>query len=138
MMQATLSNCDIELREDYSFNKKIKTYKKELVQVLINFIKNAKEMFEEKKSGSKIIFINEYIKNNNVILQICDNAGGIEQENIHRIFEPYFTTKDEKNGTGLGLYISKVIIEKHLNGTIKAFNKDQGACFEITLNFEKG
>ena len=137
MMQATLSNCNIELREDYSFNKKIKTYKKELVQVLINFIKNAKEMFEEKKSDSKIIFINEYIKNNNVILQICDNAGGIEQENIHRIFEPYFTTKDEKNGTGLGLYISKVIIEKHLNGTIKAFNKDQGACFEITLNFEK-
>jgi len=138
MMKATLHNQNIELQEYYRFNKKIKTYKKELVQVLINLIKNAQEILEEKNNDTKIIFINEYIKNNNVILQICDNAGGIQQENIHRIFEPYFTTKDEKNGTGLGLYISKVIVEKHLKGTIKAFNKNQGACFEITLKFEEG
>ena len=138
MMQATLHNNQIELQEHYSFNKKIKTYKKELVQVVINLIKNAQEILGEKNNNQKIIYINEDIKNNNVILQICDNAGGIGQENIHRIFEPYFTTKDEKNGTGLGLYISKVIVEKHLKGTIKAFNKDQGACFEITLNFEEG
>ena len=138
MMQATLHNNQIELQEHYSFNKKIKTYKKELVQVVINLIKNAQEILGEKNNNQKIIYISEDIKNNNVILQICDNAGGIGQENIHRIFEPYFTTKDEKNGTGLGLYISKVIVEKHLKGTIKAFNKDQGACFEITLNFEEG
>jgi PAS domain S-box-containing protein len=137
MMKATLGNHQIELFENYSSSKKIKIYKKELVQVLINLIKNSQEILVEKNSDIKIIFINEYIKNNNVILQICDNAGGIEQENIHKIFEPYFTTKDEKNGTGLGLYISKVIIEKHLKGTIKAFNKDQGACFEISLNFEE-
>jgi C4-dicarboxylate-specific signal transduction histidine kinase len=136
-MKATLGNHQIELFENYSSSKKIKIYKKELVQVLINLIKNSQEILVEKNSDIKIIFINEYIKNNNVILQICDNAGGIEQENIHKIFEPYFTTKDEKNGTGLGLYISKVIIEKHLKGTIKAFNKDQGACFEISLNFEE-
>ncbi len=137
MMKATLSNNSIEFIENYNSSKKIKTYKKELVQVLINLVKNSLEILVEKNSGRKIIFINEYIKNNNVILQICDNAGGVEQENINRIFEPYFTTKDEKNGTGLGLYISKVIIEQHLKGTITAFNKDQGACFEISLNFEE-
>lgn len=138
MMKATLSNNRIELRENYSSHKKIKTYKKELVQVLINLLKNSQEVLGEKNSDSKIINIHEYIKNNNVILQICDNAGGIDEENIHKIFEPYFTTKDEKNGTGLGLYISKVIIEQHLKGTIKAFNKDDGACLEITLNIEEG
>jgi PAS domain S-box-containing protein len=137
MMKATLSNHRIKLQENYSSNKKIKTYKKELEQVLINLIKNSQEILEENNKDRKIIFINEYIKNNNVILHVCDNAGGIEQKNIHRIFEPYFTTKDEKNGTGLGLYISKVIIEKHLLGTIEAFNKDEGACFEITLNWEE-
>lgn len=137
MMNATLQNCDIELIEEYKSNKQIKTYKKELVQVIINLLKNAKEILEEKNNDTKTISIKDYIKNNNVILEISDNAGGIKQKNIHKIFEPYFTTKDEKNGTGLGLYISKVIVEKHLKGTIRAFNKDQGACFEISLNFEE-
>lgn len=137
MMKATLTSHKIKLIENYSSNKKIKTYKKELVQVLINFVKNSQEILEEKKSNNKIIIINEYIKNNNVILQVCDNAGGIDQEHIRKIFEPYFTTKDSKNGTGLGLYISKVIVEQHLNGTIRAFNKDDGACLEITLNIKE-
>ena len=137
MMKATLGNHRIQLEENYTANKEIKTYKKELVQVIINLIKNSQEILQEKGPDTKIIFINEYIKNNNVILQICDNAGGIEEENINRIFEPYFTTKDEKNGTGLGLYISKVIVEKHLKGTINASNKDEGACFEIILSDEE-
>ena len=137
MMNATLINNEIQLVENYSSNKKIKTFNKEFVQVLINILKNAQEVLKEKHTGRRIIFINESIKDNKVILQVCDNAGGIEVENIDKIFEPYFTTKDEKNGTGLGLYISKVIVEKHLNGTIKAFNKNDGSCFEITINCEE-
>lgn len=137
MTNATLKNSGIELIENYSSNKKINTYKKEFIQVLINIIKNSQEILNDKNIPNKIIKIDEYIKNKNVILQICDNAGGIEEKNIRKIFEPYFTTKDEKNGTGLGLYICKVIVEKHLNGTITAFNKDKGACFQITLKPEE-
>jgi len=137
MMNATLMNTEIQLIENYLSDRKVKIYNKELVQVLINIIKNAQETLKEKDSGKKIIIINEYIENDKLILEICDNAGGIKKEYIEKIFEPYFTTKDEKNGTGLGLYISKVIVEKHLKGNIRAYNKDNGACFEIILNLDE-
>lgn len=136
VMNATLANNAITLIESYDGDDTIKTFKQELIQVFVNIIKNAQEILKEKNINDKTIYINEFIKNNNVIVQICDNAGGIEDENLTKIFEPYFSTKSEKNGTGLGLYICKVILEKHLNGTISAFNKDGGACFEIILNKE--
>jgi signal transduction histidine kinase len=68
-----------------------------------------------------------------IIFEIQDNAGGIPDEIIGHIFEPYFTTKSEKDGTGLGLYMSSIIIEKHLFGTIAVTNQDQGTKFTITL-----
>ena len=68
------------------------------------------------------------------IIEICDNGGGIDEKIINNIFEPYFSTKSEKTGTGLGLYMSKTIVEKHLNGKLIAKNnKIGGACFIITL-----
>ena len=67
-------------------------------------------------------------------LEVYDNAGGIEEEIIGKIFEPYYTTKGSLNGTGLGLYMSKMIIEEHLNGKISAINKDDGVSFLIELS----
>lgn len=133
----TLENNNIQLVEEYSSDVKIKTFSRELLQVFINIVKNAKEILIEKNVEKKVIKVKEYLKNDNVLIEISDNAGGIPPEIIENIFDPYFTTKNELAGTGLGLYMSKTIVEKHLNGTIRAYNKDDGACFEIIFKSYK-
>lgn len=117
------SDCDIE----------IKTYPRKLMQVLINIVKNAVDAFEISQSQIKTIRITAKEEEGQLVMECCDSAGGINAEVINRIFEPYFSTKSEKNGTGLGLYISKMIIEKHLKGSIHVVNQDKGACFTIEL-----
>lgn len=131
----SLENHDVHLRLDLDASLKITTYSRELMQVLINIIKNAKEALVEHNTSQKEISISAQTNEEELSLSICDNAGGIESTIMPKIFQPYFTTKDEKNGTGLGLYMSKTIIEKHLGGTITAFNKEDGVCFEIKLPY---
>ena len=130
-----LENSSIELVCEFNNGKKITTYSRELMQVLINILKNAKEALVEKREHKRKIFISIANNKNEVFIKICDNAGGIKEEIITKIFNPYFSTKDNANGTGLGLYMSKTIVEKHLNGVITAYNKDEGACFEIKLPY---
>jgi PAS domain S-box-containing protein len=125
------SNIDIVLEIDEDIE--IKTFRRELMQVLINIIKNAKEVFSEKDIENKEIKIKFFQTQDIISLKIEDNAGGIDEGIIDKIFHPYFTTKGEKNGTGLGLYMSKTIIEKHLKGSINAYNYKDGAVFDIEL-----
>ncbi len=125
------NNIDIVLNIDESI--KITTFSRELMQVFINIIKNAKETLIEKKIEFKSIYIDLFKDNTSVIIEISDNAGGVCESIIGKIFDPYFTTKGEKNGTGLGLYMSKTIIEKHLNGSIVVSNMLEGAKFRIIL-----
>lgn len=134
----SLENNNIKIMLNIDENIEITTYSRELIQVLINLIKNAKEALIEKELESKTIHLALFQKNECAIITISDNAGGISETIIGKIFDPYFTTKGEKNGTGLGLYMSKTIIEKHLYGTIIVRNIQEGAQFEIKLplNYE--
>jgi PAS domain S-box-containing protein len=106
----------------------------ELSQVMLNILVNAKDNFIEKQKSNPQIRILTKTGKSAVTISIRDNGGGIEEEVLEKIFEPYFTTKDQGKGTGLGLYMAKTIIEKNLNGTLVASNSDEGACFDITLD----
>ena len=108
-------------------------YSNELMQVILNILKNAEDNFKEKAVSDPKIFITSTDKDNKVILEINDNGGGISEDILPKIFDPYFSTKDELNGTGLGLYMSKIIIEEHHNGSLEVINLDDGVCFVITI-----
>jgi signal transduction histidine kinase len=113
----------------------------ELVQVLINILNNSRDELE-KIEGKRFIFIKTDHTSTSVSIDIYDNAGGIDNSIINRIFEPYFTTKHQKQGTGIGLFMSREIVVKHLSGTINASNIDfhfdgqsyKGAKFTLELS----
>ena len=112
----------------------IKGFSNDLGQVLINILNNAKDVLIEKnRDKKKNIHIMLKKENENVVVTIEDNGGGIADDIIGQIFDPYFSTKDEKNGTGLGLYMSKIIIENYSNGRFSVENSDKGAIFKIVL-----
>jgi len=116
-------------------------FENELLQVIINILNNSRDALELKKIKEKNIFINVHTKDEKVLINIKDNAGGINEEIIEKVFDPYFTTKHQTQGTGIGLYMSEEIIEKHMNGEIKVKNETYkhkdieyiGASFTITL-----
>ena len=120
---------------------KINSIENELIQVLVNLLNNARDALDITENQRRLIFINTYSKDNTLYLEVQDNAKGIPEDIIDRIFEPYFTTKHQSQGTGIGLYMSKEIIEKHLNGKLFVSNKEYtfdgysylGACFTIEI-----
>lgn len=109
-------------------------YRNELLQVLINIINNAIDALEEHEVKEPAITISLKQKGPHtpILITVKNNGAAIDEHIMPRIFEPYFSTKD-KNGTGLGLYIVKTIVDKHLEGTIHATNFDDGCSFTITL-----
>ncbi|KAB7885040.1 sensor histidine kinase [Poseidonibacter ostreae] len=126
-------------------NITIESIENEFIQVLINILNNAKDALLEKEDGDKLIIINTYKKDNVLCVEIIDNAGGIKEHIIEKIFEPYFTTKHQSVGTGIGLYMSHDIITTHLNGEISVSNNEYtyesvkyiGAKFSIELSLNK-
>jgi len=106
----------------------------ELTQVLINIFNNAKDILvEQEVDDDKWIKADLIQIENKAIITIEDNGGGIPNNLISKIFDPYFTTKHQSQGTGLGLYMSKDIIEKHLHGKLSVKNSENGAIFSIEL-----
>lgn len=122
-VQMDIQPCDDEL---------IETYANEVVQVLINIINNAIDVLVERNADERHIWIQVENSQKDVTIKIKDNGGGIANEIINNVFDPYFSTKS-KNGTGLGLYMAKMIIEKHVGGTLNVANVENGAQFTIVL-----
>ena len=119
--QFTAKNIEIiQNIEEYQ----ISSIQNELIQVLINILNNARDALLPIENQRRLIFINTSSKDNVLYIEIKDNAGGIKEDVIDRIFEPYFTTKHQSKGTGIGLYMSKEIIEKHLNGELLVSNEN--------------
>ena len=106
-------------------------FKNEFAQVIINLINNSKDALIENHIEDKTIFIIGEQNKNEIVFQIQDNAGGIPEKIIERIFEPYYTTKEEGKGTGIGLYMSKMIVEENMHGVMSVHNNELGAVFSI-------
>ncbi len=105
----------------------------ELEQVLLNLFNNAKDALLDKQITEPTILIDLRESDREIALEISDNAGGIDPKLLERIFEPYFTTKEQGKGTGIGLYMSRMIVEQNMHGNIRAYNTNEGACFCIIL-----
>jgi len=114
-------------------NLKLNTYINEYEQVLLNIISNAKDILIQNNIENPLIKIFAEKQENNIILYIEDNAGGVEVNPKSKIFEPYFTTKGDSDGTGIGLYMSKIIIDKNMKGKLRVRNTKDGAKFVISV-----
>ncbi len=125
-----ISLINIELIKKFNSDITFHTFPNEIKQVILNIIKNAEDILIDNMVKDPTI----YIETDNNTLIISDNGGGIPDDIIDNIFDPYFSTKMEKNGTGLGLYMSKLIIEKHCKGRLSVSNNEYGAIFVIELN----
>ncbi len=120
----------------------LKGFENELVQVIMNILNNAKDILEDKDINDRFIIINSYEEDKvYAVLTIQDSGGGIKNDILGKVFEPYFTTKHQKQGTGIGLYMSEEIISKHMHGKLtvenRTFNHNgkqyTGALFKIYI-----
>lgn len=133
MLQASLTEHQVSVECDIEEGLNVEGFGNEFSQVLLNIINNAKDALEERPVMNKLVQIKGYRSGNDIIIEISDNAGGIPDEIMDKVFDPYFTTKEEGKGTGIGLYMSKVIIENNMQGKLSVRNSDEGALFTITL-----
>jgi len=133
IVESSMKYHSIDVQFDIQVNSQVFGYKNEYSQVILNILSNAKDIFIERKIKNPSIKIEIKTGENYAIVKIEDNAGGIRDEILEKIFEPYFTTRHKTQGTGIGLYMSKNIIERSMNGFINVVNKNQGACFIIKV-----
>ena len=110
----------------------LQTYTNELIQVILNIINNAIDAFAVSNTDNPNIIISVEEKTDSMVILVKDNAGGINEEDISRVFEPYFSTKG-KNGTGLGLYMSQMIVQKQFNGKIDVKSSEKGSLFSVEI-----
>ena len=134
LMQGTIQRHNIHVEVECEKSVSIYGYINEFTQVMLNLINNSKDAYNQREIDNRKIKITVNEDNEkNVLLVYSDNAKGIDKDIIDKIFDPYFTTKHSSQGTGLGLYLSEMIIKKSLNGNIRVYNNKNGATFEISI-----
>ena len=131
LYKSALKEVNVTKKEEY--HGEFYGFKNELAQVIIILISNAIEALQSHQPNEKQLFITSILDHHQLTITVTDNAGGIDETLLHHIFDPYFTTKDQTGGTGLGLYISKIIIEQSMQGILHVSNTDEGAKFTITI-----
>lgn len=133
LIKHSFNNLEIEVEIKQLNDQKYVTYEHEVQQVVLNLFKNAQDAFIERKIAEPKIIVTIDSNNGYAIINIDDNALGIDESIIGSIFLPYVSTKTEQNGTGLGLYMSKTIIEEHCKGRLEVQNIDKGARFTMAI-----
>jgi signal transduction histidine kinase len=133
LIETSLRYLNVTVDVDVDDDLIVSGYPNEFSQVLLNIIGNAKEIFRERSTADPVIRIHAFRENKRTVVTITDNGGGIPEDIIDRIFEPYFTTRNRENGTGIGLWMSKTIIEKNMDGKLSASNVEGGARFRIEV-----
>jgi len=125
----------VKISIDIDPEHKIQSFEEELIQVIMDMMKNSADFFKINNIKNAHIQLIQFIKEDKICLAIEDNAGGIKDENIDKIFDAHFSTKSEKSSTnlGLGLYVSKVIIENHFSGKLEVRSKGINSTFIIRL-----
>ncbi len=138
IVQTSLEHNNIKIIHNLKKSSPIKlnTISSELQEVMINLINNAKDAIKINQQKDGLILINVKEENDYALITIQDNGGGIKEDILSRIFDPYFTTKHQYQGTGLGLNMSYKIITQHLQGEILATNTPIGALFSIKLPYK--
>lgn len=131
LMANTIQSSGIKI-EKHLAKVELNGYKREFEQVVLNLLLNALENFEARGIADGVIHIN-LAYDQQIILEIRDNGGGVPPDVVERIFYPYFSTKNNKKNSGLGLYIAKMVIEKSMQGTLCYEPIENGSLFRIVL-----
>lgn len=133
LLKPTLMRYHIDTDLDCDGKPSAIGHENEFSQVLINILNNAKDAMLEHQSRHPLVTITVEEEETMVQIAICDNGGGVDASIIDKIFDPYFTTKFKSQGTGIGLYMVKMIMEKSMNGHVRVSNSGEGACFYLEL-----
>jgi C4-dicarboxylate-specific signal transduction histidine kinase len=133
LLEGSFQEPKISIVIDAHGNPVINSYKNEFAQVLLNILINARDAIIEREIGDAQVTITIYDGKGCAVVTVSDNAGGIPEDIINKVFDPYFTTKGPQQGTGVGLFMAKTIIEKNMGGKLAVRNTGSGAEFRIEV-----
>jgi signal transduction histidine kinase len=134
MLSPLLESAGVSVEVSISADLVVEGFESQLIQIFLNLMGNSLDAFEARSEtdNSKCITFEAALSEGSIRLKVRDTAGGIDEAVIRHVFDPYFTTKGDK-GTGLGLYMAKVIVENNFYGTLSVENGSKGACFTLSM-----
>lgn len=138
ILNKDMMKSNITIHKSFNYTLPLHSYPNEITQAMLILFKNAKDAHNEhNKKHQKRIHISGYQEKDAWVIEVRDNAGGIAPENLPNIFKQFFTTKESSQGTGLGLYLCKTIIQESCRGSIEVELIDEGTLFRIKIPSQK-